>query len=292
MRNSTDKTNYEDRSHTPLASRRSFLKMSLLGSGVLGVTLSGCSLAGLLTEDLHGRREIINNWLEAAKGFESTKFLDLHTQDVAFYSHQSRNPKIGQESLWPQFIASATDHLEEAFSFGSEETICIQSTTHDLSRSRCYLLVFSGDLIGKVYEYAGLHDLANLALSEERLEMVSNEDLNRQIEVVDLMTDWLNEGNFTSYLDQFHETSIMSGFLSIDPLRGPAAIEGAVIQFLEAYPNVKFQHYRTFGQGNFVCQQIIIEHGPVRSFCTVHTFEDDKIIRSFDYFSHAQLIDL
>jgi len=273
-------------------SRRDFILLGILGSAGLGFTLSGCSAISQSSDDLNGRMAIIKDWLEAARDLDSSNFLSLHTQSVAFHSYQARNAKIGRDNLWEAFQDSAADHLEDAFIFGNEQMVCVQTASLDFARSHCYILVFQGDLIDKIFENAALYDISRDSLSENRINDENNEGLLGRIEVADNLTDALNERDLESFINAFHEDAVMNGFLSTVPLEGTDAIKSAAATIFEAYPNVKMRHYRTFGQNNLVCQQVIVEHGPVRSLSTVHFFKDGKVSRTVEYFSHSELIPL
>ncbi len=269
-------------------SRRDFLLFGALSSGCLGLTLSGCAGANPIAN----RLTVIQDWLDAANALEPTKFLSLHTDGVAYYSYQFRNPRLGQEELWSAFQASAASHLEDSVAFGTQQMVCIQTTSLDETRSHCYVLVFKDDLIDKVYEYAALYNISEDTLNQKRIQSRSNEVITKQIEIADRLTDSLNERDYDRYTQSFHQDAIVNGFLSTEPLVDVDAIKEAATKLFEAYPNAQYRHYHTFGQGNLVCQQVSVEHGPVRSLSFVHLFEDEKIASTVEYFSHAKLIDI
>ncbi len=273
-------------------SRRGFVLMGLMGSGAIGLSLAGCSPGLLTNNDPSGRSAIISDWLAAAKEMEITDFLNLHTEGIAYYTYQLRNPRIGREKLWSPFQASASDHLEDAFIFGNEQIVCVQTSSLDFARSHCYVLVFEGDLIDKIYEYAALYNIAADSPGNGRPPRGTEEEISEQVEIVDRLTDSLNARDLNRYLADFSTNAVINGFLATDPLEGKDAIQVAAEGFFQAYPNLQLRHYRTFGQGNLVCQQVVVEHGPVRSFSTVHAFDQGKITRTVEYFSHAKLIEL
>lgn len=270
-------------------SRRGFLFMSLLSSSGLGLALSGCSLASLNPDDLNGRAAIINDWLDAANKMEISKFQSLHTESVTYYPFQVRNPKKGIEDLWSAFQSSASGHLEDAFIFGNEDTVCVQTKSRESARSHCYVLGFQDNLIDIVYEYAARYSISSDSLKEKRSPVEDSDALIVQMNTVDSLTDALNDRDYEGFLNAYSEDALLNGFLSITPLTGFTAIRNAAQRFFEAYPNAKFNHYQAFNQGNLVCQQVTVERGPVRSLALVHILENGKISYSVEYFSHAKL---
>lgn len=274
--------------HSNPLSRRDFICLGLMGSGGLVLALSGCAPTNPIKDHL----ATVQAWLEAANGSDPAIFLKMHTDDISFYSYETRNAKHGQDQLWQAFQASAANHLEDAYVFGNQEMVCVQTVSKEQAISHCFVLLFQDELIQKIYQYIALYNISNDALIEKRAISAPDERLNTQIETVDRLTDALNARDIEAYLGSMHPSATSQGFLSIELLEGVGAIEGAARRFFEDYPNAQFRHYRTFGQGNLVCQQVIVEHGPVRTFVTVHSFEDGLITGVAEYFSQAKLIEI
>jgi hypothetical protein len=104
----------------------------------------------------------------------------------------------------------------------------------------------------------------------------------------DSQLDALNERDYSRLAETYHDDAIMYGSRGTDPYRGAESIANGAQSFTRNFPTIEWSNYRTFGQGNIVCQQRATKN-PLLSLGHVIVFEGGRVSRAYQYYSEAVL---
>jgi ketosteroid isomerase-like protein len=266
------------------------IKLSLIVAASLCLALVGCSPDNSSVKDVGSHLAIVDQWIEAVNSEDVAQFEQLHTETVVFNSYLQQNPYKGREDIWESFRRSYSGSIEKTYMFGQEESICLQVTAAIPKLSFLYVFDFEGDLISHVYEYSGAYDLTAVPLFEGVEITTDDSALSDRINTIDSQTKAVTDRDYAGFIETFNEDAILYVPPSKIPVTGKDAITNDVQSFTGRYPEVEVLKYRTFGQGNLVCQQAIVKNGPMNSLGFVNAFEDGKVSRVYEYFSNAELI--
>jgi hypothetical protein len=272
--------------HRP--SRRGFLVVALVAIVGLSLTLVGCSADEGPPEDVEGNRTVVEEWIEAVNAEDETHFEKLHTENVVFHSHLERSPYSGRGNLWDAFSQSDSRPLKKIYMLDQEDLVCLQVTAADSKSSFLYVFRFEGDLIAQVDEYSAVHDLSDMPLFDGVEITTDDAGLPERIATADSQLDALNERDYSRFAETHNDDAILYGSAGTDPYIGVESIVNGVQSFTRNFPTIEWSKYRTFGQGNMVCQQIATKN-PHISLGHVMVFEGGRVSRSYQYYSDAVL---
>jgi ketosteroid isomerase-like protein len=269
-------------------SRRGFLIVALVALVGLSLTLVGCSPDDGPVEGVDGNTAVVDEWIQAVNDEDETQFEKLHTKDAVFHSHQG-SPSTGRRNIWDAFSRSTARPMQKIYMLGQEALVCLQVTAGNASSSFLYVFRFEGDLIAQVDEYSAVYDLSNVSLFDGAEIITDDAGLPERIETADSQLDALNERDLSRFIGTFSPDAILYGPMSRDPYKGAENIGKDVEDFLRGSPTVEMSQYQTFGQGNLVCQQVVVENASVRSLGHLFVFEDGKVAKTYQYVSYAEL---
>lgn len=132
-----------------------------------------------------------------------------------------------------------------------------------------------------------------------------HEDLRK----VDALIKAFNAGDIENYVEFRAESIVHYGPGLKDPLRGHDALHEFAHGFMDAFPDLRMQKVRVFGQGKWVSLEVIIQgthRGPIEGpdgevvsptnrtvryrDCLVMKFEGGKITEEREYYDQLDLL--
>jgi hypothetical protein len=270
---------------------RNFIKIVLITSMTFIVVLSGCSAERNPGAEDVEYTQVLEQWITALNDEDITQFEQLHTETVTYSSHIHRSPHSGRENLWESIHGSNSSQLEKLSAFGQDETICLQVSETDSKKSFLYIFEFERGLISHIYSYSAEYDLSTAPVSEGEELTTDDSKLAGRIGVINSQAEFLNDRDFSGFLTTFNDEAVLYVPPSRDPVIGIDGIRDDVQDFVQNFPAVELDVFRTIGQGNLVCQQISVTNGPMRSLGFVNVFNGEKVSRVYEYLSQAEIGD-
>jgi hypothetical protein len=267
-------------------SRRGFLIAALVALVGLSLTLVGCSADEGPVAVAEGNKAVVDEWIKAANAEDVTQFEKLHTENAVFHSHLERSPYSGRRNLWDALSQSNSRPMKRIYMLDQEDLVCLQVAAAESKSSFLYVFRFEGDLIAQVDEYSSVYDLSGMSLFDGVEITTDDAGLPERIDIADSQLDALNERDYSRLAETYNDDAIMYGSRGTDPYIGAESIVNGAESFTRSFPTIGWSKYRTFGQGNIVCQQIATKN-PLISFGHVMVFEGGKVSRSYQYYSEA-----
>ncbi|HSR34493.1 MAG TPA: nuclear transport factor 2 family protein, partial [Anaerolineae bacterium] len=210
------------------------------------------------------------------------------TENVVFHSHLERSPYSGRGNLWDAFSQSNSRPMEKIYMLDQEDLVCLQVTAADSNSSFLYVFRFEGDLIAQVDEYSSVYDLSDVPLFDGAEITTDDAGLPERIDTLDSQVDALNERDFLRFSETLQDEVIVYLSFAETPIKGPEEFTNGEQSFTRSYPTIEWSKYRTFGQGNLVCQEFAFKN-PIGAVGRVAVFEGGKISRLYSYYSEAVL---
>jgi hypothetical protein len=264
-------------------------RILLVLSVISVLALSGCSSKQDPGSGSDDHASIVKHWVEALNGGDTDRFERLHAETVAHSSHTQLDPVIGRQRIWDSIRSSTPGPLETISLFGQDETMCLQVSATETKSSLLYVFEFERELISHIYSYSAEYDVSKAPVSETLEYTADVPGLSEKIDLVNSQIDFINERDLSGFLATFNDDPILFVPPSKDPVVGIDGIRGDVQSFVQLFTDVEFTLFRTIGEGNFVCQQIAVSHGPMNSLGFVHVFEGAKESQAYEYLSRAKI---
>jgi ketosteroid isomerase-like protein len=269
--------------------RLKILRVLLIVSSASILLLSGCSAKQDPRSNDVDFVSVIEQWIEALNAGDSDQFELLHTDTVTYSSHIQKSSLSGRQNIWDSLRRLNRGAIERVSLFGQDGTMCLQVSATESKESFLYVFEFERDLISHIYSYSAEYYLPNIPVFEG-VELSENDsELSGRIDVANFQVEYLNKRDFSGFLNTFNTEPILFVPPSTVPVVGIDGIENDVQSFVQLFNNVEFKVFRTFGQGNLVCQQLSVSKGPMGSLGFVLVFEGDKVSQTYEYLSQAEI---
>jgi hypothetical protein len=181
--------------------------------------------------------------------------------------------------------------MQEIYMLAQEDFVCLQATVAEPKRSFLYVFRFEGDSIAQVDEYTAAYDLSDVPLFDGAEITTDDAGLPARIDTLNAQVDALNERDFLRFSETLHDEVIVYLSFTEAPIKGPEEFTNGEQSFTRSYPTIEWSKYRTFGQGNLVCQEFAFKN-PIGAVGRVAVFEDGKISRLYSYYSDALFRDV
>jgi hypothetical protein len=266
-----------------------FFMILLIVSTTFSFLLFGCSTKQDPGVGAVDYASILDHWVAALNSGDISQFEQLHTEMVTYSSHIQESPFNGRQNIWESIRRSSPSSLEKISLFGQDEIMCLQVSATESEKSFLYVFDFERELISHIYSYSAEYDLSNVPLFEGVEISTDDLDLSERIGVINSQVDYLNDRDFSGFLSTFNADPILYVPPSTAPVTGIDGIESDVQGFVQLFPNVEIKVFRTFGEGNLVCQQVAVSSGPMKSLGFVNVFDGVKVSRVYEYLSRAEI---
>lgn len=289
MDKKTDANRSKSKRNFHRLTRREFVRLALVASGGLGLTLAGCS-----PQDERGRRDegqpaVVDAWVAALNNEDMDSFTKLLSESVVATTHFEEDHVLGREQVWELYQASTGNQIEKIVHFGQDPSICLLTNATKFNRSLCYVFNIENGLINKIYEYtSGSYYLASSPLFSGLEVTMDEAGLGDRLVAMDAMfVDGLNNRDFS--LPAVKDEAIMFVPTSTDPIIGKESISLDGESYALFYPSVNHKKIQTFGQGNLVCTHVMVSGAPKGSLCFVSVFDGGSIAELYEFWSDARL---
>jgi ketosteroid isomerase-like protein len=267
--------------------RREFLKLSLISSGGLSLTLAGCAPGG--GDGFEDKLALVEDWYQAVIRGDSARFEQLHTESVTVIPDFTNAHFTGRQQVLKHICIPNAGQTEVITAFGNDQAACLLINDVQKGIGMCYLFSFDDNLIDRVYEYWGEYivPIDNFGGSPSAS---INEDFSMQSNLVGQIFERFNRHEVGFESELFPNSVIMYVPNLENPLIGPEAMSKNAKTQYDEYPEAEFRIKQIFMQGNLVCTQVAGENMAMKSFCFVNVFKDGEISEIYEYFSRAELV--